>query len=115
MKLIWATRGRDWGYRFLLDGGYDDPLTVYDEVFADIGDASEVCRRLGDRVALRFPDPDGRQDFSGRLISHDFVVFAPAADLITTTDDGRRLVWAVVADNYERDYPRQRPGRAAGC
>lgn len=78
MKLIWATRGRTWGYRFLLEGGCDDPLPVYDQAFATIGDQDEVCRRSGDTVALRFPDPEGRRDDAGRVIGHDFVVFRPA-------------------------------------
>ena len=26
MSLIWATRGRTWGFRFLLNGGFADPL-----------------------------------------------------------------------------------------
>ena len=47
MKLIWATRGRTWGFRFLRDGGFEDPLPVYDEAFSEVGDEPEVCRRVG--------------------------------------------------------------------
>ena len=25
MTLIWATRGRTWGFRFLRDGGFEEP------------------------------------------------------------------------------------------
>lgn len=109
MKLIWATRGRTWGYRFLLDGGHDDPLPVYDQAFAGVGDHAEVCRRVGDVLALRFADPAGRRDSAGRIISHDFVVFRPAADVISTVDDGRRLVWSVVANDFARDWELPQP------
>ena len=34
MSLIWATRGRTWGFRFLRDGGFPDPLPVYDLAFS---------------------------------------------------------------------------------
>ena len=36
MTLIWATRGRTWGFRFLRDGGLEDPLDTYEEAFAGI-------------------------------------------------------------------------------
>ena len=36
--LIWATRGRTWGFRFLLDGGQADPLTTYERAFARLPD-----------------------------------------------------------------------------
>lgn len=36
--MIWATRGWDWGFRFLRDGGVDDPLDLYDAVFATAGE-----------------------------------------------------------------------------
>ena len=29
-RLIWATRGRSWGFRFLLKGGLSDPLMAYE-------------------------------------------------------------------------------------
>src|SRR5665648_584836 len=100
MKIIWATRGRTWGFRFLRDGGFPDPLLEYDAVFSGIEGESEVCRRVGDKVALRFPDPEGRQDRAGRVIPHDFVVFPPLADGIDSVEDGLRLVWRPVADDF---------------
>jgi hypothetical protein len=64
---IWATRGRTWGFRFLRSGGLEDPLGVYEDTFSQIGDQPKAWRRVADKVALRFPDPDGRRDAaSGR-------------------------------------------------
>lgn len=104
MKLIWATRGLHWGFRFLDDGGFADPLPEYDAVFSAVGRESEACERVGDRVALRFPDPEGRVDSAGRVIPHEFVVFPPHADDIRTLDDALRLVWGKVAADYAARY-----------
>ncbi|GGR77880.1 hypothetical protein GCM10010169_22740 [Micromonospora fulviviridis] len=100
MNLIWATRGRNWGFRFLRYGGLKDPLPAYDEVFSGAGDAPKLCFRVGDKVALRFPDPNGRKDAAGRVIPHEFVVSPPEADQIHSVEDALRLVWPLVADEY---------------
>jgi hypothetical protein len=102
MNLIWATRGRTWGFRFLRNGNYEDPLPVYDEVFAGVGDEPEVWRRVADKGALRFPDPLGRQDRAGRIIPHDFVVLGPLADEIGSVEEGRRLVWPLISQEFEQ-------------
>lgn len=91
--VIWATRGRSWGFRFLLGGGFDDPLQAYERAFAGTDGERTVWRRDDTRVALRFPDPDGRCDASGRVIPHDIVVLPPLADDVRSVDDGRRLIW----------------------
>ncbi|MDR6558197.1 hypothetical protein J2809_002567 [Arthrobacter pascens] len=101
MKLIWATRGRMWGFRFLHDGGFPDPLVEYDKAFSGVEGEPEVCRQVGEIVALRFPDPSGRHDRAGRIIQHDFVVFPPMAIGVGSVGDGIRDVWPLVADKYE--------------
>jgi hypothetical protein len=109
MRLIWATRGRTWGFRFLRDGGYEDPLRVYDAVFSGIGDEWAVWRRVAEKGALRFPDPLGRQDAAGRVIPHDFVVFPPEAGEISSVEDGRSLVWPHVEDDFGLVWDRSEP------
>ena len=49
MSLIWATRGRTWGFRFLRNGGFEDPLAVYDDAFSGVGDQPEAWRRVARR------------------------------------------------------------------
>lgn len=100
MSIMWATRGRTWGFRFIRDGGITDPIRVYEDVFSAVGDEPEVCHRVDDKVALRFPDPLERKDRSGRTIPHDFVVFAPLSGEINTVDDGIRRIWPQVADEF---------------
>lgn len=114
MNLIWVTRGRTWGFRFLSDGGYPDPLPEYEDVFSGVEDDPEVCRRAGEKVALRFPDPLKRQDVAGRVISHDFVIFRPLADRIDSVEDGRRLVWPLVADEFAQVWKEPEPPSASG-
>lgn len=113
MNLIWATRGRSWGFRFLLNGGYTDPLPAYESAFADLESEREACRRFGGRVALRFPDPLNREDAAGRIIPHDFVVWEPLANDIRTVDDGLRRVWPLVADIYARAWDESPPSANA--
>lgn len=109
MSLIWATRGRSWGFRFLRVDGGKDPLRVYEEVFSDVGDEPEVWRLVADKGALRFPDPLGRKDRAGRIIPHDFVVFGPEANDIGSVEDGRRLVWQQVADEFDVVWELSKP------
>lgn len=109
MTLIWATRGRTWGFRFLLNGGFRDPLPEYDKVFSGFEDEREVCRRVGEKVALRFPDPSGWRDVAGRVIPHEFVVFPPLADQIDSVEDGIQLVWPLVAEEFAKAWELPSP------
>lgn len=108
-RFIWATRGRTWGYRFLRRGGLEDPLSAYEALFADLQDQTEGCRRMAHDVALRFPDPSGRQDAAGRVISHDFVLIGSWADEVNTVEDGRKLVWGLVSDEFDAIWDNEPP------
>jgi len=109
VKFIWATRGRTWGFRFLCDGGFADPLSMYEDTFSKVGDQPEDWGRVADRVALRFPDPEGRQDAAGRVIPHEFVIFWPEADRIDSLDDGVRLVWPEVVECFNEVWDEPEP------
>jgi hypothetical protein len=100
VNLIWATRGRTWGFRFLLDGGFSDPLLVYERAFAGTQGDVAVCRRMGDELALRLRDPLNRTDDAGRVIPHDFVVRGALSNELRSVDDGLREVWPLVADVF---------------
>lgn len=101
MRVIWATRGRSWGFRFLLDGGFGDPLATYEQAFAGTDGQSTVFRRVGANVVIRFPDPEGRRDEAGRVIPHDIVVLPPDAAKIDSLADAFSLVWPSLAAIYE--------------
>lgn len=101
MSLIWATRGRTWGFRFLRDGGFADPLPAYDAAFAGIDAGPSAFHRVGTTVAVRFPDPSGRKDSAGRLIPHELVIFPPLSDQVDTVGDALEIVWPLVAEEYE--------------
>jgi len=102
VTLLWATRGRTWGFRFLRHDGQGDPLLEYERGFATFGSDDEGVSRVGDRVALRFTDPEGRCDRSGRVIPHEFVVSGELAAEVGTVDDGLRVVWPLVRDEYAK-------------
>lgn len=100
MILLWATRGRDWGFRFLIRGGFADPLPEYERVFAGHYGQPKVYSRVGGRVGLRFADPEDRRDNSGRVISHDFVLEGSLGDQVTSVETGIEVVWPMVASRY---------------
>lgn len=114
MSLIWATRGRTWGFRFLLNGGFKDPLPEYENAFSALGEEPEICRHISSKVALRFPDPLGRRDAAGRVIPHEFVVFGSLAEEIGSVEDGRRLVWlgSGIANEFARVWELPEPPSA---
>ena len=87
MRMIWATRGRDWDYAFLRDGGFSDPLPVYEEAFNS---------GMPGAVAFHLADPEGRTDRSGRIIEHDFVVFDERASVDPDA------IWKSVAKEYAK-------------
>jgi hypothetical protein len=101
-KLIWATRGRSWGFKFLRDGGEADPLPVYERAFAGIGDEPQAWRPGNELGALRFLDPQGRRDQSGRVIPHDFVIFPPLLASVRSVKDGIESVWPLVSEKFAR-------------
>ncbi len=103
-QIIWATRGRSWGFRFLLDAGFEDPLSEYERAFAGASDAPTAYASSGDRVAFRFPDPDGRCDSSGRIIPHEFVIIGEVANEIRSVETGQRQVWPLVQDAFARTW-----------
>lgn len=107
--LIWATRGRSWGFRFLLDGGFADPLPEYERAFDGISEASKAWSLRHDVVAVRFTDPLTRRDASGRVIPHEFAIYGRLADQIGSVDDAIRLVWPLVDDVYGRLWDRDSP------
>lgn len=107
-NLIWAACGKHWGYRFLLDGGYRDPLPHYERSFANVPDDGASTRRLGDEVALRLLDPLGRRDAAGRIITHDFVVMGPSAAQIDSVEDGLEKIWPLVEDAYAQVWDADR-------
>lgn len=53
-------------FRFHRDGGFPDPLVEYYKAFSSVRGEPEVRRRVGETVALRFPDPSGREDRAGQ-------------------------------------------------
>lgn len=109
MSMIWATRGRTWGFRFLRTAGIADPLPAYEAAFAELEGQREGVARAGDHVALRFVDPEGRTDRSGRMIPHDFVLSDGLAERVHSVTEGIREVWPLVADEYGRVWDLPTP------
>jgi len=112
VNLLWATRGRVWGFRFLLNGGLPDPLPTYESAFGDPESSGELLRRTSGTIAVRIDDPLGRKDRSGRQIQHDFVLLPPLPEDVRTFDDARRRLWPLVADRFEQIWDKESPDPA---
>lgn len=112
--IIWSTRGRDWGHRFIRRGGSADPLVDRDRAFegADVG--REVCHRNGKTLALRFMDPEGRLDAAGRPIVHELVVEGPESVSVTSLEEGISEFWPGLAEEYSRIYDGSGPSSTSG-
>jgi hypothetical protein len=99
MSFIWATRGRTWGFRFLsTEQPGQDPLARYEEAFAGLLVARQGV--LTGLLAVRFPDPEGRRDRSGRPIPHEFVLTPPLSDSVRSVEDAVEQVWPLVRERY---------------
>lgn len=102
MSIIWATRGKNWGFRFLRDGGSSSVLESYEMAFARVGDSMTEYFKDQNIIAVRTPDPLGRKDRSGRIIPHEFVLSGPDAEDIHSIDDVLTEVWPSLADEYAK-------------
>lgn len=109
--IIWATRGRNWGHRFLRNGGSPDPLVDRDRAFAGFDEEAEVCERRGATLVLRFQDPEGRQDAVGRPILHELIVEGPETNGVTSLHEGIELIWPALAQEYAEAWDQPRPPR----
>lgn len=88
--VVWLTRGKDWGSRFLSTGPFtnDEALRLYDAIFAKCAD---IPYSVGGRilkngmeechyVAQRFYDP-ARRDAAGRRIIHEIIAVSRSSAL----------------------------------
>lgn len=98
--MIWATRGKSWGFRFLRDGGFRDPLPEYERAFEGHFYESQLWLPQSSYVALRFTDPLGRQDLAGRIITHDFVVYKAPSEFHEGFQSAQQAAWSLVASEY---------------
>lgn len=100
MRMIWATRGQNWGFRFLCNGGFPDPLPEYEKAFEGHVSEPQLWIPGVNFLTLRFPDPLGRKDLAGRTISHDFVIYSPPAEFPASYEGAKQRIWAEAAQDY---------------
>lgn len=55
-----------------------------------------------EKVGVRFPDPHGRTDHSGRLIHHAIVLPKEHTSDITNFEEAKAKAWALQKDDYEK-------------
>lgn len=106
MRIIWATRGYDWGFKFLESGGYDDPLPIYEKAFENNLESCPFSKCTEQLVALRFIDLEDRKDQFSRPIIHEFVVLEPEKlqDCKTWIDQ----LWSKYSCIYQQLYRQEK-------
>ena len=108
VRSSWPTRKQ--GRETPPSRGAEDSLLTDDELFDAAHDQRpEVFRRLGDKVALRFPDPEQRADAAGRAIPHEFVLNGPEANGISSLEEGRERIWTLVVEEYAEVWDAAEP------
>lgn len=110
ISFIWATRGKDWGFRFLRTAGRPNPLEIYETAFLGEVSNPETLQVAQGTVAIRVPDPEGRRDAAGRVIPHEFVLFEPLPVEVNSAQDALKLVWPLVADDFAKNWDQASPG-----
>lgn len=75
-------------------------MPEYERAFSGIEDKRQAWQRVDGVVAVRFTDPGNRRDRSGRVISHDFVLFDIPERAVKSIEDAKDLVWPRVAVEY---------------
>ncbi|AXK44200.1 hypothetical protein [Brachybacterium saurashtrense] len=107
--LIWSTRGKHWGHRFLRRGGSQDPLVDLERAFSGARGAGETLQRSGDLLALRFRDPLLREDEAGRVIIHEVITDDPSVRDAATLQDGIAAVWPMLEEDYAKVWDSLEP------
>ena len=98
--IIHATRGKDYGFRFIKKGGLPDPLQAYESAFSERPDAGLFNRLDDGRIALSFMDPQGRRDHAGRVIPHEVIIPKSMSGDIKDHADAVAKVWPELEKTY---------------
>ena len=109
IAFLWATRGKDWGFRFLRTAGQPNPLEIYETAFRGEMRAPQTLQIAPGTIAIRVPDPEGRRDAAGRVIPHEFVLFRPLSAEISSAQDALNLVWPLVKDDFALNWDKPWP------
>jgi hypothetical protein len=106
--IIFNSRGKNLGHRFLMDGGIGFE-GGFSQMVKSGGTESNIddFTRFGDnleKVRSSFLDPEGRTDRAGRAIMHDLVIPAGLSKDINSVEDVKKKIWPMVSEAYDKFY-----------
>lgn len=105
---IHGSRGKNLGFRFVSEGGLDDPFHEWERAGFN-GVTGTPFTRYGDnneKIALTLKDPDGRTDAAGRRIVHDIVVPSTMSTGINSEADVVSKIWPKLKPAYDEFYEK---------
>lgn len=121
--LLWATRGRSWGFRILRHPALTDVdwLSVYEKVFSRTDSSPAFFHaelempELGrwNLIAARFADPDHSRDDAKRPIPHELILFAKAGSKFLLSElptDWHLQVFEVLRREFQQVYAKESIG-----
>ncbi|WP_414542709.1 hypothetical protein [Nostoc sp. CCY0012] len=115
--ILWSTRGRDWGFRMLLQPKIpcDDWLLPYEAMFNHTSTEDTKLSRgkvtiHGNHVpyvAVTFADPESRKDRAGRIIPHKIAIVGEESNKFQDFDSVQKDVWQKLSSVYAQLYEHE--------
>jgi hypothetical protein len=101
-SILHASRGKTKGFRFFKTGDLAEPYPAYEKAFGTDSFTDGLFERYdGGKIAASFLDPDGRNDQSGRRISHQVIVPKSMSSGVNNIDDVKKNIWPLLKDTYD--------------
>ena len=104
-SVIYSSRGKNKGFRFLEDGGTKTVLSEWEKAFgADGGEAGshgDFFKKYEGKIAAQFMDPKGRRDAAGRLIPHSIILPPTMTEGVNSIEDVKTKVWPTLEKTYD--------------
>jgi hypothetical protein len=118
-SVLWSTRGYNWGFRFPLqpqkyEKYCQDWLEHYEKMFEQFGDDDnrvvngylKIDNKETPFIAIRFKDPEDRNDISGRIIPHEVAIIGDDTQNLRSLNslELKNAVWTLLSDTYSNIY-----------
>jgi hypothetical protein len=100
--IVFYSRGKNKGLRFMQNGGTPTPLAEFGKGFqGDYDQPMDYFHKYEGKIAVVLKDPEGRKDHAGRYIPHNLIIPKSMAPGIDNIDDVVEKIWPKLKDIYD--------------